>query len=231
MLSIYDYYQKLETTKEEAQELFTTFINFYLYFKNMHDRKKISKETILFLDKSLDFTDHVHESETKEYLEEKYNYILNFLTEFEEEYDRFSKNFKITFELPNDLNYPDICTLIKECYIAYASIRYKQNILNTKTFEKLFKESGDLTLPKYIPDKNAQIKDFLEVSCGIKRISKDSKAQEWFNVFNEKLSIRVIVDTMDGQIATIYINGEEHNEVSIKLIRQIKKAIKKGTSI
>ena len=104
MLSIYDYYQKLETTKEEAQELFTTFINFYLYFKNMHDRKKISKETILFLDKSLDFTDHVHESETKDYLEEKYNYILNFLTEFEEEYDRFSKNFKITFELPIDLN-------------------------------------------------------------------------------------------------------------------------------
>ena len=36
---------------------------------------------------------------------------------------------------------------------------------------------------------------------------------------------------MDGQIATIYINGKEYNEVPIKLINQIKKAIKKGTSI
>ena len=229
MLSIYDYYQNLETNKEEAQELFTTFINFYLYLKNMHDRKKISKDNILYLDKALDFTDHVHENETKKYLEDKYKNIEQFLDNFKDEYDKLFKNFKTTFELPTDLEYNDVCTLIKECYIAYASVRYKQNILNTKTYEENFND--ELKLPKYIPDKNVHIKDFLEISCGIKRISKDKKAQEWFNIFNNNLNIRVIIDTMDGQIATIYINGKEYNEVPMKLINQIKKAIKKGTSI
>ena len=147
-------------------------------------------------------------------------------------YNRIEKNFKINFDLPASLTYEDICALIKESYIAYASIRYKHNLLNTKLLEELFTtEQLMFKLPKYIPDTNANISDFLEIVSGIKRMSNSGDSLEWFNIFNPSLNVRAIIDISDGQICTLFINGYEFTEVPLSLIKKLKKAIKKGTGL
>lgn len=226
-------YSKL-ANNPETEILSKTFISFYLYFKNISERKLISSDTIYFLDCSLDFSEPVYENNpsTGEYLKKKELQISDFLSKLKESYDSIEKNFKINFELPQELSYEEICELIRDSYIAYASIRYKHNLNNTKLLEKTFtQEELVIKLPKYIPDTNRNISEFLEMVSGIKRTSSKGDAFEWFNIFNSYLNIRVIVDSSDGQICTMYINGQEFTDASIKMIKKLKKAIKKGTGI
>lgn len=226
-------YSKI-TDKEEIELLSKTFISFYLYLKNISEKKIIPSNIIHFLDCALDFSEPVYEDNptTDEYLKSKELQISEFLSGLKNSYDKIEKNFKINFELPQELSYEEICEIIKNSYLAYASIRYKHNLNNTKLLETTFtKEELEIKLPKYIPDTNININEFLEMVSGIKRKSKKNDAYEWFNIFNNNLNIRVIIDNSDGQICTMYINGQEFTDASIKVIKKLKRAIKKGTGI
>ena len=220
------------TTQSETEILSKTFISFYLYFKSISEKNLISSNTIYFLDCALDFSEPVYENNpsTLDYLTAKEFQISQFLQLLEPSYNKIEKVFKATFELPSNLSYEDICELIRNSYIAYASIRYKHNLNNTKLLETTFTEEQlILKLPKYIPDTNTNISEFLEMVSGIKRTSSKGDVFEWFNIFNSKLNIRVIIDSSDGQICTMYINGQEFTDASIKVIKKLKRAIKKGT--
>lgn len=221
-----------QTNQTETEILSKTFISFYLYFKNISEKNIISSNTIYFLDSALDFSEPVYENNpsTLEYLKAKEFQISQFLQLLETSYDKIDKVFKATFELPANLSYEEICKIIKSSYIAYASIRYKHNLNNTKLLETIFNEEQlVLNMPKYIPDTNANISEFLEMVSGIKRTSNKGDVFEWFNIFNSKLNIRVLIDSSDGQICTMYINGQEFTDASIKTIKKLKRAIKKGT--
>lgn len=234
MSQIVEYYNNLPEEPKETEILSKTFINFYLYFKKLHEKKLISNNTMYFLDAALDFSEPVfiNSYKTEEYLNAKQFQIEQFLIGIKLNYNKIIKKFKRTFDIPDTYSYEQVCDLILQSYIAYASLRFKQNLLNSKTYEEIFTiEKMFYKLPKYIPDTNANINEFLEMVSGIKTLSQDGNSYDWFNVFNPNLNIRVIVDTADGQIVALFINGEEYKEVPPSLIRKIKQHIKNGTPI
>lgn len=234
MSKIIDYLNNPDITKQETEILYKTFINFYLYFKKNHEKKHITDETIQFLDMALDFSEPVHENskETNEYLIEKENQLEQFLQDIKDNYEIFEKTLIKLLDIENTYSYEEFYDLITQSYAAYATTRYNQNLHNTKTLEASFTtEQLELKLPKYIPDKNVNITELIEIVNGIKRTSNNGNVLEWFNIFNDNLHIRVIVDTVDGQISSLFINGLEFITVSNSLIRKIKNAIKKGVGV
>ena len=61
-------------------------------------------------------------------------------------------------------------------------------------------------------------------------LSLDGATYELFNIFNENLHIRTIVDVADGQIIALFVNGEEITDVPSSYIRKLKQQIKKGNN-
>lgn len=233
MSSIIEYYKNLPDNLSEPESISKTFINFYIYFKRLHEKKLLSNNTIYFLDTALDFSQTVVEDaeQTIEYLNAKIFQIDQFLLGLKNNYNKFIKGLKKTFDIPKSYSYEEVCTLIKQSYIAYAALRYKHNLLNTKMLEETTPiDKKFYKVPKYIPDTNANISEFLELASGIKSLSLDGKSYELFNVFNPSLYIRAIIDINDGQIVAIFINGEEYTEVPSSLIKKLKQQIKKGTT-
>lgn len=234
MSSIIEYYKNLPDNLKETESISKSFINFYIYFKRLHEKKLLSNNTIYFLDTALDFSEPVIEDTTStiEYLNAKIFQIEQFLLGLKPNYNKYIKGLKKTFDIPNNYSYEEVCNLIKQSYIAYAALRYKHNLLNTKMLDETVPmDKKFYKMPKYIPDSNANIGEFLEMSAGIKRLSMDGKTYELFNVFSEHLYIRTIVDVSDGQIVAIYVNGEEYTEVPSSFIKQLKQQIKKGVPI
>ena len=72
MSKIVEYYNSLSNDPRQ-ETLSKTFINFYLYFKKLHEKKALSNNTIYFLDIALDFSEPVFENshQTEEYLNAK----------------------------------------------------------------------------------------------------------------------------------------------------------------
>lgn len=234
MSKIVEYYNNLPSNQTETENLSKSFLNFYLYFKRLHEKKLISNNTIYFLDIALDFSEPVFENshQTEEYLNAKQFQIEQFLAGIKLNYNKIIKNLKATFDIPSHYSYEEVCNLILQSYVAYASLRYQRNLINTKAHEEIFTpDKRFYKLPKYIPDTNANISEFLEIVSGIKLLSMDGKSYEWFNVFNPNLNIRVIVDILDGQIAALFVNGEEYTEVPSSFIKKIKQHIKSGTPL
>ena len=48
MSLLVNYYNNLSENTKETEALSKTFINFYLYFKRLHEKKKISNNTMYF---------------------------------------------------------------------------------------------------------------------------------------------------------------------------------------
>lgn len=231
MSKIVEYYNSLSNDPRQ-ETLSKTFINFYLYFKKLHEKKALSNNTIYFLDAALDFSEPVFENshQTEEYLNAKQFQIEQFLIGFKLNYNKIIKTLKKTFDIPDHYSYEDVCDLILQSYIVYASLRYKHNLLNTKVYEETFTiEKIFYKLPKYIPDTNANISEFLDMVGGVKRLAQNGTYYEWFNVFSDILNIRVIVDIADGQIAAVFVNGEEYTDVPSSFIKKLKQHIKNGT--
>ena len=217
-----------DTTKIEI--LSKTFLNFYLYFQKLHENKKIDSSAISHLEYAFDFSEPIleHFLQEEDYLNAKQNEMQQFLSIIKTIDAKIIKNLKITFEIPKNYSSEQVCDLINHSYIAYASLRYHQNLQNSKVFDKQF--AGDkrfYKFPKYIPDTNANISEFLEIVNGIKIISPDKKTYQWFNVFDSTLNIRAIIDVVDDQIVALFINEEEYTEVPSSLIKKLKKQIKK----
>lgn len=234
MQNILEYYNNLSKDEKKEITISKAFVNFYLYFNNLHDQKIISNKTFHFLDMSLTFLEPLtdEENSTKVYLEKKQFQLEQFLNGLKPKYEKIANNFKATYDIPNNYSYEDVCNLIKQSYFAYASIKYRQNLKNTKLYEETFSiDNKFYRLPKYIPDTNVNINEILELITGIKLLSLDGLTYELFNVFNDKLSIRTIVDTSDDQIIAMFINGEEYTDVNEKFIKKIKKQIKKQNTI
>ena len=233
MANIVEYYNQLDSNLKEAEAISKTFINFYLYFRRMHEKKYISNNTLYFLDSALDFSEYLTDnvSSTRDYLMAKQFQLEQFLIGFKLNYNKFVKNFKKTFDIPASYSYEEVCDLIKKSYIAYASIRYKHNLQNSKVLTETFTgEKQFYKVPKYIPDTNANISECLELASGIKLLSLDVATYELFNIFNENLHIRTIVDEADGQIIALFVNGEEITDVPSSYIRKLKQQIKKGNT-
>ncbi len=231
MSKIIDYYSSLKQDTKEATILSKTFINFYLYFKKLHEKKSISDNTIKYLEEALSFTEHVTNTKTEEYLNSKQYQMEQFLSGIKLEYDKIAKNLKRTFDIPNNYSYEEVCDLILQSYLPYASLRFKHNLHNSEVYKELFTEEQiNYKLPKYIPDTNAYMKDFLEIVSGITSKSSNKKTFDWFNVFSESLNIRVVLDVSDTQIVAVFVNGEEHNEVPISFIKKLKQQIKNETN-
>lgn len=234
MSNLIEYINNLPEEMMEDEGISQIFINFYLYFKKLHEKKLVSNNTIYFLDTALDFSEPLFDNteQTKDYLNVKQFQLEQFLIGLKPSYDKIAKNFKKTFNIPRTYSYEDVCELIKRSYLAYASLRYKQNLLNTKVYEETFSIKQQFyKMPKYIPETNANISEFLEIVAGIKSLSMDGKTYDWFNVFNPSLNIRVIVDLSDGQIVSVFVNGKEYTDVPSSFIRQLKDCIKKGTPL
>ena len=232
MSNLIDYINQFPEELIDDEGISQVFINFYLYFKKLHEKKLISDNTIYFLDTALDFSEPVFDNsdQTKDYLNAKQFQIEQFLIGLKPKYDKISKNLKKTFNIPRSYSYEEIYELIVRSYLAYASLRYKQNLLNTRVYSEVFTIKQQFyKMPKYIPETNANISEFLDIVTGIKSLSMDGKTYDWFNVFNELLNIRVIVDINDGQIVSIFVNGEEYTDVPSSFIRKLKEHIKKGT--
>ena len=229
MFNILNYYNS-RPNYDEVYNLYKSFINFYIFFKNLNEKKIVNDESISFLEKALEFTDFVFNNDAfiSDYFNTKQNYIDEFLNSIKPSYDKFIKNLKKTFDIPGEYSYEDVCKLFYQSYAGYLTLRFNQNLNNTKKYEEIFKDDfKDYRLPKYISEKNANINEFFEIVSGIKSISNDNLSYEWFNVFSDNLHVRVIVDSSDGQIICIYINGEENTEVSSSFIRKLKQRIKK----
>lgn len=232
MSYLVEYINTLPEEMMEDEGISQIFINFYLYFKRSHEKKIVSNNTIYFLDTALDFSEPLFDNseQTKDYLNIKQFQLEQFLIDLKPSYDKLSKNLKKTFNIPRTYSYEEVCKLIERSYLAYATLRYKQNLLNTKVYDETFSIKQQLyKMPKYIPETNANISEFLEIVVGIKSLSMDGKTYDWFNVFNSSLNIRVIVDINDGQIVSVFVNGEEYTDVPSSFIRQLKEYIKKGT--
>lgn len=233
MSNILDYYINLPKDLTQVEIISKTFINFYLYFRRLHSKKIIPDKTLKFLDSSLAFSEPLTEDQnsTKVYLESKQFQLEQFLTGFKPKYEKIEKNLKATFDIPNNYSYEEVCNLIKQSYFAYASLRYRHNLANTEMYEETVPTDKKFyKLPKYIPDTNVNVSEVLELASGIKLLSLDGTTYELFNIFNDNLNIRTIVDTTDGQIIAIFVNGEEYTDISQKFIKKLKKQIKKSSS-
>lgn len=231
MPNIVTYYNDLAANQKEAEIISKTFINFYLYFRKLHEKGLISNNSLYFLETALDFSEPLtnNAEATKEYLISKQFQLEQFLIGFKLNYDKIIKVFKKTFDIPSSYSYEEVCNLIKQSYIAYASLRYAHNLENTRVLQETFTGAKQFyKVPKYIPEKNANIGECLELASGIKLLSLDGATYELFNIFNESLHVRTIVDVADGQIIALFINGEEYTEVPSSLIRKLKQQIKKG---
>lgn len=231
MSNILDYYNQLPSDLTQVEAISKTFINFYLYFRKLHKKNLISDNTLNCLEMALDYSSPITSkpNSTNEYLLSKQYQLEQFLIGFKINYDKIIKNFKKTFDIPSDYSYEEVCDLIKQSYMSYSSLRYKKNLENTNLFDKLFPgEKKFYNVPKYIPEKNANISECLEFASGIKLLSLDGATYELFNIFNENLNIRTIVDTADGQIIALFVNGEEITDVPLSYIKKLKQQIKKG---
>ena len=223
MSTILEYYNNSQDDPK-TELIAKSFINFYLYFKKVNEKKIIPQDTINYLDLSLDFSTPIEETKKETYLTNKEYQIEQFLIGLKLLNNKILKRIKKTFNIPNNYREEDVCNLIKQSYLAYATVRYKQNLIDTKAFQK---DNNIYDLPKDIPNSNANIKEFEEIYIGIKRIANDGKSYEWFHVFKPQLIIRIIVDKVDGQIATLFINGAEYREVPSSFIKKLKQKIKK----
>lgn len=233
MSNIVEYYNQLDNNLKEAEAISKTFINFYLYFRRMHEKKYISNNTLYFLESALDFSEYLTDNASSrgDYLTAKQLQLEQFLIGFKITYNKLIKNLKKTFDIPASYSYEEVCDLIKKSYIAYASIRYKHNLKNSKVLSETFTgEKQFYQVPKYIPDTNANISECLELASGIKLLSLDGATYELFNIFNENLHIRTIVDVSDGQIIALFVNGEEITDVPSSYIKKLKQQIKKGNT-
>lgn len=233
MSKILDYYNEILFTEEETEKMSKTFINFYIFFQKLKRETIISKNALYFLDCALDFSEPLTEGSpsTNKYLDTKLFQLEQFIGLIKDTFPKFEKKFKKTFSLPANYTFDQIKELIEKSYIFYAIVRYKKNIENTRVLDSEFSiEEQMYKLPDDIPEENANISELIEIVSGIKRMTLDGRALDWFNVFGPELHLRALVDITDGQIGALFINGTKHTKVDNALIKKVKNLVKKSVA-